>query len=74
MTQEDCFFTVAVIKSTSQYFVHNEDTVGSQESNLKKKKKKIRKKEKWEERKNIFLNQVLASRNAQPQTQSPFLK
>lgn len=36
MIWEDCFFTVAVIKSTLQYFVHNEVPAGSQELYSKK--------------------------------------
>lgn len=55
MIWEDCSFTVAVIKSILQYFVHHEDPVGSQELILQKIRKKRNRGEK--EEKNNFLNQ-----------------
>lgn len=70
MIWEDCSFTVAVIKSILQYFVHHEDPVGSQELYSKKSEKRNGRKGREEQ----FSESVLASRNPQPQMQSPFLK
>lgn len=71
MIWEDCSFTVAVIQSILQYFVHHEDPVGSQELILQKIRKKRNGRKGREEQ---FSESVLASRNPQPQMQSPFLK
>lgn len=54
MIWEDCSFTVAVIKSILQYFVHHEDPVGRQELYSTKSEKRNRGEK---EEKNNFLNQ-----------------